>query len=149
MELADKEVSNLNVNEVSNLNVKEVSNLNVKEVSELRNLIKVTDIIRRTENPTPFMTLFIILIIVTVMYFIYINFIKKTITGIWLDENDKTHNILHNKWKDTIIIDRKYHGLCKGHIVIVYMDDKIQMGIWAADNIKWTDGSTWNCSYGY
>ena len=123
--------------------------LNESEINNLRNLIQVRDIIRRTENPNPIFILFIIIIILTVMYYIFISFIKTSITGVWIDANDINHNIVHNKWKDTIIVDGKYHGVCKGYIVIIYMNGQVTIGICNNNKIKWTDGSTWNCSYGY
>ena len=123
--------------------------LSDQEVIELRNLINVKDIVRRTENPNPLFILFLIIVILLVMYFIFINFIKKSITGIWIDDDDKEYDIIHNKWKDTIIVDRKYHGICKGHIVIVYMNNTMQMGVYTDNKIKWANGTTWTCKYGY
>jgi hypothetical protein len=122
---------------------------NDQEKLELRNLINVNDIVRRSENPNPITIVVIIIVTILVMYFIFIQVIKKTITGIWIDDADKNHDIIHNKWKDTIIVNSKYHGLVKGHLVVIYMNNKMQMGIWIKNKIKWTDGSTWDCSYGY
>jgi hypothetical protein len=123
--------------------------LNDQEILELRNLINVRNVVRRSENPNPLIIVVIIVVTIMVMCCIFVQFIKKPITGIWIDGNDKTHDIRHNKWKDTIIVDGKYHGMIKGHLVIIYMQKKIQMGIWIKDKITWTDGSTWDCSYGY
>ena len=120
-----------------------------QEKLELRNLIKVKDVVRRSENPNPLIIVVIIIVTILVMYCAFIQVIKKTITGIWIDGDDKNHDIIHNKWKDTIIDNGKYHGLVKGHLVVIYMNKKMQMGIWIKNKITWTDGSTWDCSYGY
>jgi len=120
-----------------------------QEKLELRNLIKVKDIVRRSENPNPLIIVVIIIVTILVMYCAFIQVIKKSITGIWIDDDDKNHDIIHNKWKDTIIVDGKYHGLVKGHLVVIYMNKKMQMGIWIKNRITWTDGSKWDCSYGY
>lgn len=123
--------------------------LNDQEILELKNLIKVQNLVRRSENPNPLVIVVIIVVTIMVMCCIFIQVIKKSITGIWIDGEDKTHDIQHNKWKDTIVVDGKNHGLIKGHLVIIYMQKKMQMGIWIKDKITWTDGSTWDCSYGY
>ena len=123
--------------------------LNRLTALEAKNVENVREIMRRTENPNPLFILFIIIVVLSVMYFIFINFIKKSITGIWTDDDNKEYNIIHNKWKDTIIVDRKYHGIFKGHIVIVYMNNTMQLGIYNDNKIKWTNGTTWTCSYGY
>ena len=122
---------------------------NEQELAELKNLIKVKSVITRMENPNPLIIVVIILVVILVMYCLFINFIKKSITGIWVDDDDKSNDITHNKWKDTIIVNGKSHGLIKGHLVIIYMEQKMQMGIWIDDKITWTDGSVWQCAYGY
>lgn len=123
--------------------------LNDQEVAELKNLIKVKDIVRRTENPNPLVIVVIILVTMLVMYCLFIQVIKKNITGVWIDDDDKSNDIVHDKWKDTIVVNGKYHGLVKGHLVVIYMAKKMQMGIWVKNKITWTDGSSWQCSYGY
>lgn len=126
-----------------------MTDITENEIAEIRNLIKVKDIVRRSENPHPITIVIIIITVVLVMCCIYVTFIKKPITGIWVDDEDNTYNIIQNKWTDTIIINGKFYGLLKGNIVIVYLDDRMQMGIWMDNRIKWMDDSVWYCSYGH
>jgi hypothetical protein len=123
--------------------------LSEQEEAEVKNLINVKNVVRRSENPNPFVIVVIILVVILVMYNAFIQLIKKSINGIWIDNDDKSNDITHNKWKDTIIVNGKYHGLVKGHLVVIYMAKKMQMGVWIDNKITWTDGSVWNCSYGY
>lgn len=114
-----------------------------------QNLLNVKNIVRRSENPNPLLIVIIILVTMLVIYFIYINAIKLSITGIWIDEYNKSYDIIHNKWKDTILVDGKYSGIIKGHLIIIYMGKKADMGIWINNKISWLDGSMWQCNYGY
>jgi hypothetical protein len=116
---------------------------------EESNLINVKEIVRRSENPHPLMLVFIIIITMLVIYCIYINSIKKSITGSWSDDAEKSHDIVHNMWKDTILVDGKHHGIVKGHLIIIYMKDQMRMGVWVNDRINWTDGKVWMCEMGY
>ena len=120
-----------------------------KSAESTKNLINVKEIVRRSENPSPLVIVIIILVTMIVIYFIFINVIKKSITGIWIDDGDKSYDIIHDKWKDTIIVNGKFHGMIKGHLVIIYMGKKMDMGIWVNDKINWMDGSVWYCNYGY
>ena len=117
------------------------------EVAELKNIIKVKDVIRRSENPNPLVIVVIILVTILVMFVIYIQFIKKSISGVWVDAENNKHNIIHNKWKDIIQIDTN-EGIIKGNLVVIYVDSSMKLGIWANDKINWNDGSIWHCSYG-
>ena len=117
------------------------------EVAELKNIIKVKDVIRRSENPNPLVIVVIILVTILIMFVIYIQFIKKSISGIWVDAKNKNHTITHDKYKDIIKIDTN-EGIIKGNLIILYADSTITLGIWANDKINWNDGSIWHCSYG-
>ena len=116
---------------------------NEQQVAELKNLIKCQDIVRRSENPHPLVIVVIIVVSILVMYCLYVNTVKKTIGGYWMNSDDDKFIITHNKWKDTIVVDNKYPGLVKGHLVVVHMDEKVQMGIWIDNTIKWMNGDIW------
>lgn len=117
------------------------------EVAELKNLIRVKDLVRRTENPNPFVIIIIIIVVIMLMYILYVKYIKKTISGIWIDANETEHEIMHDKWSDSIMIDCN-KGVVKGHLVVMYTEKKMELGIWMNDKINWVDGSVWHCLYG-
>ena len=119
------------------------------EQANKENLFKVQEIVKKSENPHPITLVLIIIITVILMYCIYINTIKKSATGSWLDDSEKSHGVVHNLWKDTILVDGKHHGIIKGHVMIIYMKDQMQMGVWINDRITWTDGRVWMCEAGY
>jgi hypothetical protein len=114
-----------------------------KEQAELNNFLNAKFILERSENPSPFFALVIVIVVICIIYCIFICFIKKSVSGIWYDDNDDEHEIKHNKFNDGIIIDKKFHGMYKGHVIIVYMNNIIKMGICVDNMIKWTDGSKW------
>lgn len=116
------------------------------EVAELKNIIKVKDVIRRTENPNPLVIVVIILVTIIVMFIIYIQIVKKSISGIWIDSENNEHKISHNKWKDIITVDEN-KGIIKGNLVVLQKDG-INIGILMDDRINWNDGSSWHCAYG-
>jgi hypothetical protein len=120
-----------------------------QKLAEDANRFTVSEIIRRSENPHPLMLVFIIIIIMIVAYCIYVQVIKKSASGDWLDDAEKSRNICHNMWRDTILVDGKYHGIVKGHLIIIYIKDKMRMGVWIKDRISWTDGQVWMCEKGY
>ena len=117
--------------------------LSDQELAELKNIINVKDVIRRSENPNPLIIVLIILGSMILMYFIFVQFVKKSVAGTWLDDNKNINIINHNKWKDSISINDNSNGFVKGHMIIVYMFDKVKTGIWLNDKINWTDGSSW------
>jgi hypothetical protein len=123
--------------------------LSKEEELVFKNLLAVKGIVRRSENPHPVTIVMIIVVSILVMYCIYIQYLKKTITGNWVDSDDKNHNIEQNKMSNTIIVDGKYSGFVKGHLIVMYMDDASKMGIWIKNKITWLDGSAWWCTHGY
>ena len=127
--------------------IKYIMSLSELEVAELKNIIKVKDVIRRSENPNPLVIVVIILVTILVMFVIYIQFIKKSISGLWVDAENKKHKLDHNKWKDIITVD-KNEGIIKSNLVVLYVNNTINIGIWSNDKINWNDGSVWHCYYG-
>ena len=73
--------------------------LNDQEILELRNLINVRNVVRRSENPNPLIIVVIIVVTIMVMCCIFVQFIKKPITGIWIDGTIKhmTYDIISGK----------------------------------------------------
>lgn len=121
--------------------------LSEKEAAEVRNLLRVQRVVRRSENPHPITIIGVIIVSILVIYCLYINAIKKSITGVWVDNEDKSYNINHNKWKDTIVINNRYPGIVKGNLVILYINNDMQMGVWMDKKIKWMNGNVWHCSF--
>ena len=113
-----------------------------------KNVENVKAFIRRSENPHPATVVLTIFITILTIYAIYICGMKPTIEGIWLD-GDKKYEIRHDKWSDVIVINNKYYGNVSGSTVYVIMYNKMRLGVWVNNVIKWTDGTTWCCEYGY
>lgn len=116
--------------------------------AERLNLLHVKDVVKRSENPNPLIIILIIVCMILILYCLHTNFIKKSLSGIWYDDNDTTHEIFHNKWRDVITVDKQYQGVVQGYMVVIYFNNDIKSGLWINDTIKWTDGSHWYCSYG-
>ena len=118
--------------------------LTEQELAEVRNLISVKNIVRRSENPHPVIVAFIIFVIILAVYCMYVHLVKRSITGEWDDDDDNKHTISHNKWRNFIIIDKKYRGLINDRLIIIYMNGRMQMGIVTSNAIKWMNGSIWH-----
>jgi hypothetical protein len=133
--------------------VKEINNLqNTSDQpsnEEINNLQNVKYVVSRSENPNPMTIIIIIVIVILLIYFIYKKFIKQSFSGIWVDENNIKHIILHDKYTDEIMIDNQYYGNIKYNIITFYVDDMIHMGIIIKDEINWSRGSSWNQILGY
>jgi hypothetical protein len=126
-------------------------NLTNEEIFELKNLENVKHIVSRSENPHPLIIVLIIIGSILLIYFCYITFMKKTLSGQWLDEKNNIFIIKHNLWKDTLIIDgpnNSTYGVVKGNLIVIYVDSTMKMGVCLNDNIEWVDGSSWHCIYG-
>jgi hypothetical protein len=117
--------------------------LSSEELDDVRNILKVKDFVRKSENPNPFIMVFIVIIIIVVMYCIYVNVIKSYIGGKWIDDDDIYHKIIHNKWTDVVYIDSKYKGVFKGNLLLLYIDNKMHMGIYINNQIQWMNGDIW------
>ena len=123
-----------------------------EELEELKNLNNVKYIVERSENPHPLTIVLIIVGVILILYFCYMTFVKKNLTGEWVDDDDNVHVIKHNTLQDTIMIfsgDDVQQGVVNGDVVIVYVDETMRMGIYTDNNIEWMDSSSWQCVYGY
>ena len=118
---------------------------NDQQLAQLKNLINCQEIVRKSENTHPLTVVVIVLVTILFMYCIYVNKIKRTIDGMWSDSNDNHFTIKHDKWKDTIVIDCKYPGLVKGNLIVIHKGDRVCMGIWVDNTIKWMNGDVWYC----
>ena len=118
------------------------------ELDVVRNLARVQQIVRRSENPHPCVVAIIILISLLLMYYIYVNSIKPSLSGIWINSDKTEYHIKHNKFKDTIEINKTYPGFINGTVLVVYMGDILQMGIFTNDKIKWLNGEVWYSAIG-
>jgi hypothetical protein len=118
-----------------------------EEIANIRNLLNVKSIVKRSENPHPFTIILIISVIMLVMYCSYVNVFKISICGEWIDDDDKIHVIKHNKWTDIVLVDNNYKGVFRGNLLLVYINNKLQMGIYTNNIIKWMNGDSWYGSY--
>lgn len=115
-----------------------------QEIAEFRNLMRVNDIVRRSENPHPMTMVIIIAVVILVMYCIYVMVIKVSIAGKWIDDDDENHVVQHNKWTDIVVLDGKNQGVIKGNAIFVYVDGRVKMGVVANNKIKWMNGDIWH-----
>jgi hypothetical protein len=42
-----------------------------------------------------------------------------------------------------VYIDHKYKGVLKGNLLLMYIDNKMCMGIFLNNKIKWMSGDVW------
>jgi hypothetical protein len=111
---------------------------------EEENLLKVRNIVTRSENPHPFTMIIIILSTLLVIYFVYILQIKKIVGGQWnVSGTNLSYMIVHNKWKDTLVINDHLFGFIKGNLIVMYEGNDMLMGVWLDDIIEWTNGAKW------
>ena len=115
------------------------------QAAELKNIANVKEVIKRSENPNPLVVVIIILATILAMYFMFVQFVKKSISGLWSDANGNINEITHNKWKDSIVLNHNFNGFIKGHMVAIYINNSAKLGLWMNDRINWIDGSTWEC----
>lgn len=127
-----------------------MSGISAAEMSamEQKNLMNVQSLVRRSENPNPITLIFTIVVIILVMGVMYVKFMKKSISGVWIDASDGEHVITHDIWRDVILVDGQYSGAINGHLVLVNTDGDVQTGLLMDDQIQWTDGSSWYSTYG-
>lgn len=115
---------------------------NIDTNSEIRNLEQVKYIVKRSENPHPFVICFIILLSILIIYCLYVTTIKKSISGNWLSSDNKIHKIKHNKWKDTLFVNGN-HGILNGNLIVIYEGETMQIGALVSDVIYWVEGTKW------
>lgn len=128
---------------------KEITN---EELEELKNLSNVKYIVERSENPHPLTIVLIIVGVILILYCCYMTFVKKNLTGEWVDDEDNVYVIKHNTWQNTIVVSSGkgiQQGVVNGDVVIIYVDETMRIGIYTVNNIEWMDGSSWQCVYGY
>ena len=118
--------------------------LSSEELQNVRNLLQVRDIVRKSENPHPFVMTAVIVVIILVMYCIYVNTIKSHIGGEWIDDDDVSHQVVHNKWTDVVYADARYRGVLKGNLLLMYIGEKMCMGIYINNQIRWMNGDVWH-----
>lgn len=114
-----------------------------EELNNIKNLLRVKNIVKKSENPHPFVMVAIVAVVIIVMYCIYVTVIKSHIGGEWIDDDDVSHTIIHNKWTDVVYTDSKYRGVLKGNLLLMYMIDKMHMGIYINNQIQWMNGDIW------
>ena len=118
------------------------------EPAEIRNLIRVKELVRRSENPNPIIVVIIILVILMSFYCMFLT-CKKSITGNWVDNtNSNQYFISHNKYLNTINISigsSLYDGIIDGNTLYININAKINIGVVLNKNyIKWTNGDIWS-----
>jgi hypothetical protein len=115
-----------------------------QQLDEYENLLKVRNIVKRSENPNPFTMIIIILATLLVIYFVYVFHVKKLACGQWNVSGSKlSYVVVHNKWKDTLVINGNLFGFVKGNLIVMYEGNDMHMGVWLDDVIEWTNGTKW------
>jgi hypothetical protein len=117
--------------------------LSSEELNNVKNFLRVRETVKKSENPHPFVMLSIVIVVIMVMYCIYVNVIKPHIGGKWIDDDDVSRTIVHNKWTDVVYADSKYRGVFKGNLLLMQIDDKMHMGIYINNQIRWMNGDIW------
>jgi hypothetical protein len=122
---------------------------NDKKSKEDSNLAYITYIVRRSENPHPMTIIAVIIVVVLVLCCLYKKFLKPSVAGVWICGKNERHVISHDKYKDTISVDKQYYGMIKGNMIVYYVDNNMKMGVWIGNTVEWTDGDKWQCVCGY
>jgi hypothetical protein len=116
-----------------------------KRDEESRNLSKVRNMVTRSENPNPFTMIIIIISTLLVIYFVYMFQVKKLVGGQWkASGSELTYMVVHNKWKDTLVINEHLFGFVKSNLIVMYEGDDMLLGVWLDDIIEWTNGTKWH-----
>ncbi len=95
---------------MSNYNIVSVLKNSTVEYSPADiNLENVKNIIHQRENPDPFLAFGLVIGVLVVIYFIYVLFIKRNISGIWFGSFGDLpmaikYKIIHNPFTDTLTI---------------------------------------------
>jgi hypothetical protein len=115
-----------------------------QKLDEDKNLLKVRNIVKRSENPNPFTMIIIIIATLLVIYLVYMLQVKKLVGGQWNASGSKlVYMVAHNKWKDTLVINDHLFGFVKGNLIVMYEGDDMRLGVWLDDVIEWTNGTKW------
>jgi hypothetical protein len=116
-----------------------------EKTDEEENLVKVRNVVTRSENPSPFTMIIIILATLLVIYFVYIYQIKRLVGGQWNNSaTSQTYKVVHNRWKDTLVINDDIFGFVKGNLIVIYEGSDMRMGVWLDDVVEWTNGTKWH-----
>jgi hypothetical protein len=118
--------------------------LSSEELYNVKNLLNMRDTVTKSENPHPFVVVAIAALIIMFMYCVYINVIKVHIGGGWVDDDDDSHIIYHDKWTDRVYIDSKFNGVFKGNLLCLDVHDSMFMGCYIDNQIKWMNGDIWH-----
>jgi hypothetical protein len=73
---------------------------------------QLTQKIEINSNPSPMIITFIVVLCIIIAYMIYVIFIKNSMQGAWLDQNDEMWEIMHSKLKNEIyVVPPKQSGI--------------------------------------
>ncbi len=111
----------------------------------------VRRIIEKKEHPNPTLILSFVVILLLIIYYIYISFVKNSFSGIWISDNDQIFKIYHNKWSDNINIMQMYidgsndiyyaNGYVLGNAIYLLEFDSISMGVIYNNKIYWANSN--------
>ncbi len=97
------------------------------------------------DNPDPDQLIVIVLIVFIVMYYIYISFVKTSLSGQWFDGRN-TYTIHHDMWTDDLQFNDDSTGRTSGIIgnvrgdaVYIHMDGKWIGGLHSDGVIRWVN----------
>ncbi len=106
------------------------------------NVSNVKNIIHKNDNPHPVLITVIAFVLVMLIYYIYVVFIKVNFGGKWFIEEKEQKSVIihHNLWSDGVTIDNIGTGYIKGGAIYV---SNGKMGVLYNNNIYWTDKTVW------
>ena len=127
------------------------------DISNIKNLNNAKNLVTKMENPNPLIIVFIVICMILLCYFFYIEFVKINISGKCCDDDNKIYIIKHNNWSDNINImqigsNRQLYnsqlynnGMVKGSVVLLYDSNSNteNIGVFLNNCIKWTNDTTW------
>ena len=106
-----------------------------KPDSDIRAREELVEYLDDIANPHPLAVTFMIILCVSILYVIYVIFIKSSPQGVWADQNDRLWEIAHGKISDRVhligprgmSVDGQLHGAA------VFLDNGCT-GIWDYNN---------------
>lgn len=119
-----------------------------------RNLDYVKNIVYQRENPNPFLTAGLVLLVFLIIYVVYVLFVKRKISGDWFGNIGDMpvavkYHITHNPFTDSLSIKwdgGKSNGRLIGRTIVLYDGQKETVGVLVGRHkIVWVNSNdVWN-----
>jgi hypothetical protein len=104
-----------------------------------------------TDHPHPFVVVTAIVLLLLVIYYLYVGFIKSSFTGDWacIEREYGKISIDHNTVVDHCVAKirgmcpRTFHGHVAGNSIYLKVGDEMIAGVVHDNQIYWNNGETW------